>query len=180
MNAINIFETFQSGFRAHHSTKLLMLTNNLIAADTCDCSVLILLDNSPAFDSWPQHSTELLRNLSWAQWSHFLEIVFHLMHRIFSVLTGSARSHLNCRIVQGSIVGLLIFLAPTTPTNPVLDSLDDFPAFVQSTAENNLLVLDSKVNRGKYSLSEMPYQQINKKLPLLAICLLNITPSSHF
>lgn len=49
----NIFEKCQSGFRADHGTEtaLLQVTNDLlIAEDAEECSVLILLDLTAAFD----------------------------------------------------------------------------------------------------------------------------------
>ena len=54
MNQNNLFDKFQSGFRAHHSTEsaLLKVTNDLLlTTDTGDCAILILLDLSSAFDT---------------------------------------------------------------------------------------------------------------------------------
>lgn len=53
MNNSSIFEKYQSGFRAHHSTEtaLIKVSNDLLtAADSGTCAIQILLDFSSAFD----------------------------------------------------------------------------------------------------------------------------------
>lgn len=53
MNNSSIFEKYQSGFRAHHSTEtaLIKVSNDLLtAADSGTCAIEILLDFSSAFD----------------------------------------------------------------------------------------------------------------------------------
>ncbi len=52
MNSNNIFEEFQSGFRALHSTEtaLVQVLNDWLL-NSGDCSVLLLLDLSSALDT---------------------------------------------------------------------------------------------------------------------------------
>ncbi len=54
MNSNNIFEEFQPGFQALHSTETVqvkVLNDLLLAADSGDCSIVILLDLSSAFET---------------------------------------------------------------------------------------------------------------------------------
>ena len=96
MNFNNIFEDFQSGFRAGHSTEttLVKVTNDLLlAADVGECSVLLLLDLSSAFDT-VDHSILIQRLEKWVgirgqalNWFRS-----YLNDRSFSVVIGEASS----------------------------------------------------------------------------------------
>lgn len=104
MNSNTIFEKFQSGFRSHQSTEtgLLRVTNNLlVAADAGDCSVLILMDLSAAFDM-VDHSIlfSLLKKWVGIPDSTLCCFQSYLSHKT---------SHHTCGVPQGSVLGPLLF-----------------------------------------------------------------------
>lgn len=112
----NIFEKFQSGFRANHSTEtaLLQVTNDLlIAEDAGECSVLILLDLTAAFDT-VDHTSFINKLKTWFEvlrraldW-----FVSYLSNRSFVVSVGDEVSHCSemyCGVPQGSLLGPVIF-----------------------------------------------------------------------
>ena len=112
----DMFEKFQSGFRALHSTEtaLLKVTNDLfLATDDGDCAILILLDLSAAFDT--VNHTILAHCLhTWVGLSGTaLELVCsYLANRTFSVVSGDASSSsapLTSGDPQGSVLGPLLF-----------------------------------------------------------------------
>ncbi len=66
----NVFKLFQSGFKKYHSTEnalLKVLKYVLISADSGDCTVLVLLDLSVAFDTVYGYTTYSLGALCWYQ-----------------------------------------------------------------------------------------------------------------
>lgn len=72
MNNNDIFDKFQSGFHAHHSTETALIkeTNGfLLTADAGDCLILILLDLSFAFDT-VDHSILLDCHEKWVSIRH--------------------------------------------------------------------------------------------------------------
>ncbi|KAF7651330.1 hypothetical protein LDENG_00112390 [Lucifuga dentata] len=108
MNSKQIFETFQSGFRAFHSTETALvrvLNDLLLAGDAVFYSVLILLDLSSAFDIIDHdvlinHLKSYIgisdRALDW--------FISYLANRSFSVEIGetsSSRAPLFCGVPQG-------------------------------------------------------------------------------
>ncbi len=114
LSANHIFETFQSGFKPLHSTEsalLRVLNYTLLATDSGDSVILILLDLTSAFDT-VDHKTLLSRLeyfvgiqgtvLSWFK--------SYLTNRSFSVRLGNFSSlpaKLSCGVPQGSILFFL-------------------------------------------------------------------------
>lgn len=112
----DIFEVFQSGFRAFHSTEsaLIRVLNDLLTAvDSGSSAVLVLLDLCAAFDTI-DHDILLsrLENVIGIQGTALAWFKSFLLNRTFSVNIGRDRSQPASQlsgVPQGSILGQILF-----------------------------------------------------------------------
>ena len=116
LNEQNILDIFQSGFKAFHSTEsaLLRVFNDLLVAnDSGNSAILLLLDLSVAFDTIDH--TILISRLEHCVGIKGTALKWfssYLSSRSFSVRLGDtvfSPATLYCGVPQGSIVGPIFF-----------------------------------------------------------------------
>ena len=108
----------QSGYRRFHSTEtavIIVHNNNVRATDSGQVSALLLIDLSAALDT-VDHGTLLeVLSLRFGITGSVLEwFKYYLTGRTHTVTTSSDTSAavpLVCNILQGSVVGSLLFIA---------------------------------------------------------------------
>uniref|UniRef100_A0A8C6PUY5 Reverse transcriptase domain-containing protein n=1 Tax=Nothobranchius furzeri TaxID=105023 RepID=A0A8C6PUY5_NOTFU len=125
----NIYDCFQSGFRRAHSTEtaLLRVSNDLLThSDAGDCSVLVLLDLTAAFDTVDHHLLlERLKDWVGLSGSALEWFSSYLSERSFSVAVSKFRSSttsLTHGVPQSSVLGTLLFLLYLLPLQHTLSS----------------------------------------------------------
>ena len=123
----NLFETFQSGFRAHHSTEtaLVKVTNDiLIALDNGLLSVLVLLDLSAAFDTIDHHillqRLEHLVGIRGAALGWFESYLTDRSQFVNVNDTSSLREKVRYGVPQGSVLGPILFTLYMLPLGEII------------------------------------------------------------
>ncbi len=136
LDAFNILDKFQSGFRAFHSTEsaLLKVMNDvLLSIDSGSSAILILLDLSAAFDTI-DHDILLnrLKCVVGVQGTALQWFTSYLKGRTFSVNIGSFTSPsaaIPYGVPQGSILGPLLFSLYMLPLGSILQKYINYHCY---------------------------------------------------
>ncbi|XP_074521141.1 uncharacterized protein LOC141786455 [Halichoeres trimaculatus] len=127
LHSNSLFEVFQSGFRAHHSTEtaLLKVTNDLLlASDSGLLSVLVLLDLSAAFDTIDHcillRRLESLLGISGTALA-WLRSYLSDRHQFVHVNNvSSSHTRVQYGVPQGSVLGPILFILYMLPLGTIL------------------------------------------------------------
>ena len=158
LNDNNIFNKFQSGFRQKHSTEtaLLRVSSDIIMrADKGECSVLLLLDLSAAFDTI-DHSILLNRLNKWVGLSGSALEWFSSYLSGRSVAVGvdsyvSSSAPLTCGVPQGSILGPVLFSLYMLPLGALINSFNGI-SYHSYADDTQLYISFNQKNIGKMSI----------------------------
>lgn len=123
----SLFEDFQSGFRAHHSTEtaLVKVTNDLLSAsDEGLLSVLVLLDLSAAFDTIDHHillkRLEELLGITGTAINWFKSYLSDRFQFVHANNKSSVYTKVSYGVPQGSVLGPILFSIYMLPLGNVM------------------------------------------------------------
>uniref|UniRef100_A0A3P9J3F2 Reverse transcriptase domain-containing protein n=1 Tax=Oryzias latipes TaxID=8090 RepID=A0A3P9J3F2_ORYLA len=157
----NISDSFQSGFKKNHSTEtaLLRVSNDvLMAADSGQYTVLVLLDLKSAFDTVDHNILiERLHNDYGLSGSVLNWFISYLSGRTFNVAVGSSSSEIReitCGVPQGSVLAPILFILYMIPLGKLINQFshisyhlyaDDIQLYCSFT-ENDYYKLQNLLN----------------------------------